>query len=255
MQTHRIYIDESGDHTYKNVSNLATRYLALTAVVVVKSHYDVAIHPALEALKRKHFSYDPDNPVILHRSDIIKQRRWFGVLQDPVRRQAWANDIIAFIQSLQAQLFTVVIDKDVHKQNFPQDAFDPYDYALAVLLWRIRGYLHLQSSQADVLAEARGKAEDRQLQSAYHKLRTAGGGSYGAAADYRQVYPDADLIIRRKDQNVAGIQIADLLAAGQKIDIAIREGAPVAVAPRPFTQQLNAAAGHMINQYGRYFLS
>lgn len=253
MQRHRIYIDESGDHTYKNVSNLATRYLALTAVVVAKKHYDTTIHPALDALKRKHFNYDPDNPVILHRSDIIKRRRWFGVLQDPARSQAWDVDILAFTQSLQAQVFTVVIDKQIHKQNYPTQTFDPYDYALAVLLNRIRGYLNIWTSQADVLAEARGKVEDRQLRDAYDALRTVGGGSYGTAAEFQQVYPD-DLIIRRKDQNVAGTQIADLLAAGQKIDIAIRNGAPVATPLRPFTQKLNVAADHMINGYGRYFL-
>ena len=104
--------------------------MALTAIVVVKSHYDSTIHPALEALKRKHFSYDPDNPVILHRADIVKQRRWFGVLREPPRRQRWADDIVGFYQSLSAQVFTVVIDKKIHKENHPFLTFDPYVYAL-----------------------------------------------------------------------------------------------------------------------------
>ena len=183
MPQQRIYIDESGDHTYRKVDNLLTRYLALTAIVVVKSHYDSTIHPALEALKRKHFNYDPDNPVILHRSDIVKQRRWFGVLKNPARRQQWADDIVAFFQSLQASVFTVVIDKQIHKQKYPFQTFDPYEYSLAVLLNRILGYLNLQNAQADVLAEGRGKVEDRQLQAAYRGLLTVGGGIYGTAAN------------------------------------------------------------------------
>lgn len=254
MPQQRIYIDESGDHTYRKVENLLTRYLALTAIVVVKSHYDLTIQPELEALKRKHFTYDPDFPVILHRSDIVKHRRWFGVLQDPTRRQQWADDIVAFFESLQAKVFTVVIDKQVHKRNYPFQTFDPYEYSLAVLLNRIRGYLNLQHAQADVLVEGRGKVEDRQLQAAYQGLLTVEGGTYGSAADFQHVFPMGELKVRRKEHNVAGIQIADLLAAGQKIDIAVRYKRPVAHPPSAFTQRLNAAASHMINPYGRYLL-
>ena len=76
MTGYRIYIDESGDHTYRAVQDLHTRYLSLTGVMVVKTHYEAAIVPAIEALKRNHFSYDPDNPVIFHRTDMVKRKWW-----------------------------------------------------------------------------------------------------------------------------------------------------------------------------------
>ena len=251
---YRIYIDESGDHTYRGVQDLHARYLALTAVVVVKTHYETTIHPALEGLKRRHFSYDPDNPVIFHRADIVKQKRWFGVLREPARKQAWEDDLVLFFQELHAQVFTVVIDKQIHKQQYPVGTFDPYDYSLAVLLNRIRGYLNIQRGQADVIAESRGRREDEQLKKAYRDLRVVGGGRYGTALEYQQVFPEDELVVSRKENNVAGLQIADLLAADQKVDIVIRNGKPPAAQPSAFAQRLTAASAHMINGYGRYLL-
>ena len=133
----------------------------------------------------------------------------------------------------------------------PAPLFRP---SLGVLLWRIRGYLVVHDSQADVIAEGRGKVEDGQLRAAYEALRTVGGGAYGTAEEYRLAFPVAELRIREKDHNVAGLQMADLLVAGQKVDIAMRNNRPVENPPSVFTQRLNAAARHMINQYGRVWL-
>ncbi len=255
MPEWRVYIDESGDHTYRRVTDLHVRYLALTAVAVRKAYYDTTVQPNLEALKRRHFRHDPDDPVILHRSEIVKFKRWFGVLKDPGRCAAWENDIVAFIQTLQAQVFTVVIDKDEHRRRFPGvPLFDPYAYSLAVLLNRVRGFLDLRNGHADVMAESRGRVEDAQLAAAYERLRTTGGGTYGTAAEYTHTYAVAAIAIRRKDHNVAGLQIADLLAASQKIEIVTRNGRPIAAPPSAFMTRFNAAAAHMINQYGQYLL-
>lgn len=85
-------------------------------------------------------------------------------------------------------------------------------------------------------------------------LRTKGGGLYGTAAEYSHTYPEAAITIRRKSDNVAGLQIADLMAASQKLEIVASRGGPLGAPPSPFTSRLNAAAAHMINQYGQYLL-
>ena len=253
MPSHRVYIDESGDHTYRATENLSTRYLALTGVVVDRAHYVASIVPALNALKRKHFADDPDNPVILHRVDIVRRREWFKVLLDPARATTWDDDLVGFLRDLQAQVFTVVIDKSVHKRRSPLGTFEPYDYALEALLWAVRSYLNSEGAQADVFAEARGKREDAQLARAYRATRRHGT-SHGSAAAYRAAFPDDEITIRRKDHNVLGLQIADLLVADQKTDIAIRNGKPTAKTPSALAQRLAAAAEHMINESGRVWL-
>lgn len=251
----RIYLDESGDHTYRNVSDPQTRYLALTSVVVRKSVYASHVVPDLENLKRRHFSHDPDNPVILHRSDIVKMKRWFGVLQDSARRARWSDDVVAFFASLDAQVFTVVIDKDEHQRRYAgMPLFNPYDYSLAVVLNRIRGFLTIQGGRSDIVAEARGKVEDAQLQAAYQALRTKGGSIYGTASEYLAAYPDNGITFRRKDQNVAGLQVADMLAAPQKTEIVQKNGRPLAAPQSAFTTRLNTTVARMVNRYGQYLL-
>jgi len=51
--TYRVYIDESGDHTYRNVEDLSRRYLGLTGLVIKKTDYNPSIPNSLEALKEE----------------------------------------------------------------------------------------------------------------------------------------------------------------------------------------------------------
>lgn len=143
METYRLYIDETGDHRYKQLDQLERRYLGLTGVLINKQYYDETIPQALESLKKTFFRYDPDKPPILVRSYIIYRKYAFGVLVNEELNGKWETELIKFFKDLRAQIFTIVIDKKVHKENYPLQTFDAYVYSLAVLLWRVRGYLHI----------------------------------------------------------------------------------------------------------------
>ena len=116
VDNYRLYIDESGDHTYKHLDNLDTRYLGLTGVLFNKRHYDINVQPELEKLKQRIFKYDPDDPPILVRSIIIHRKRWFYVLQDSDLNKEWEEGIISFLKNLEghAWIFSVVIDKTAY---------------------------------------------------------------------------------------------------------------------------------------------
>ena len=217
MTDYRLYIDESGDHTYRYLSNLDQRYLGLTGVLIRKNYYDSEVPNAVETLKRKHFRYDIDYPPILVRSHIRSRKRWFGILQDPTKNAKWEDDLLTFLKKLEAKIFTVVMDKAEHKAKYPVQTFDPYDYCLSVLLWRVRGYCKVNSGTVDVLAESRGKVEDRQIQETYRDLKNYGSHRYGTAEEYSTAFPADTLLFRRKEHNIAGLQIADLVAFGQKV--------------------------------------
>jgi len=92
---YRLYIDESGDHSYgkKELRGLQIklkdktiavpfdhypelekeekRYLGLTGCIIETEKYRSIFHPRFEELKQRHFPHNPDEPVILHRKDII----------------------------------------------------------------------------------------------------------------------------------------------------------------------------------------
>lgn len=256
MAKWRLYIDESGDHSYKHVDDPDKRYLGLTGVLVAKDLYDSRAKPGLEALKQSIFRYDPDDPPILTRSLIKSRKRWFYVLQDAALNARWESELLNFLESLThyTHIFTVVIDKKEHLEQYPFQTFDPYVYSLAVLMNRVRGFLHSRGDIADVLAESRGKVEDDQIKLAYKDLLENGSIHYGDGLYYRTYYPEAELIVKRKDQNIAGLQIADIVAYGQKVMTIQHNRKPF---PRPvsgFTQSVNDKVNRMVNRYGRYML-
>ena len=103
------------------------------------------------------------------------------------------------------------------------------------------------------MAEARGKREDAQLLRKYEEFRQHGDDRL-SGAEVRATYPDT-LQFRRKDQNIAGLQIADLLAYPQKMDIAERNGRPMHAELSAFSRRLNLALEPKIRgRYGRYLL-
>lgn len=255
MTKWRMYIDESGDHTYKHIDSLDVRYLGLTGILIIKDYYDKHIQPELEELKRRIFKYDPDDPPILVRSMIKNRKRWFYVLQDETLNEQWEDEIINFIQGLKryAQVFTVVIDKKEHLKNYPVQTFDPYAYSLSVLLNRSRGFLAKMLGKADILVESRGKVEDQQIMKAYMGLRAAGS-LYGDGDYYKKAYPAEILMLKRKETNIAGLQLADIIAFGQKVQTVLENNKPFTRPLSRFTEQLNKAVNPMVNKYGRYLL-
>ena len=128
MVKYRFYIDESGDHTYKHLDNLDTRYLGLTGILIERKYYQTHAQPELEALKQRIFKYDPDNPPILVRNLIKHRKKWFYVLQDEKLNEQWETELLSYIGSLvpHATVYTVVIDKKSHIDVLPYgDAKSP----------------------------------------------------------------------------------------------------------------------------------
>ena len=245
---YRIYIDESGDHSFSRLDVPDRRYLGLTAVVIDKNDYDPVIPGKLEALKRKHLRYDIDNPPILIRNQIMSKRSFFSVLADAELRRKWDDDVIAFLYCCPMQVFTVVFDKQAHSDG---DRQNPYSDCLAALLECIYDWLRKGGSvQADIMAESRGDVEDRTQVQTYLALRDQGTPS-STPKDLREAFPSGDLFFRRKEHNVAGLQIADLLAAEQKALTVQEHHLPM---PRPihsFGQRVNDAIANKVNDNGR----
>lgn len=72
---HRLYIDEIGNPDLGSSKDPNHRYLSLTGIVINLKTVDEVVHPQLEALKRKYFQYHADDPVILHRKEILNKKK------------------------------------------------------------------------------------------------------------------------------------------------------------------------------------
>jgi len=76
---------------------------------------------------------------------------------------------------------------------------------------RYCGWLNLVSRTGDVLAESRGKKEDRLLQDAYRQVYTHGIWRR-KAAHFQTPLTTRNIKIKPKSDNIPGLQLADLLA-------------------------------------------
>ncbi len=220
---YRLYIDESGDHTYGAIDDPGKRYLGLTGCFVEQEHYRSTLQPGMEALKQKHFPHSPDEPVIFHRKDIINRKGPFWRLRDEMARIAFDQDLLAFLLEMDYLVITVVIDKKAHTERYGAAAFHPYNYCLAVMLERYCGFLNYFNARGDVMAEGRGKKEDRVLEGAYHDLLKRGT-RWRNSEFFRDVLTSKDIKIKLKKANIAGLQLADIIAYPSKHEILAGHG-------------------------------
>lgn len=218
---HRIYIDETGDHNLENCEQLPHRFLGLTGVIFSLQDAREKLVPRLEQLKRNHVPYDPDEPPILHRKEIINKRYPFHVLHDPEKERAFNTDLLSLLRELPYVVMTVVIDKFEHKNKYTTWRYHPYHYCLAILLERFILYLeNLESENAigDALAESRGGREDMKLKHSYNRLHEDGT-DFISAGRFRSSLTSCQLKLKPKRNNIAGLQLADLLAYPSKQDV------------------------------------
>ena len=222
----RLYLDESGVHKYHNYDNpkrdnIEDRYLALMGVIIEKESY-LQTHDDLETLKRKHFDSDPDNPVVLHRDEIVKKRMAFKVLQEEEKEKAFNDDLIDFLRALDCILILVVLDKKYLKEKYKYPVH-PYHWALELMLERYCGYLNYLNKKGDVLAEHRGGEEDMKLKEAYIKVYEKGT-SQQKRSDFQTALISKQIKIKPKEKNIAGLQIADILANPCKQELLFEKG-------------------------------
>jgi len=219
---YRLYIDESGDHYYSNSDTTERRYLCLLGVYFDLNYYEKEFQPNFENFKIKHFSRDVDDRIILlHRKELINKTGSFSCLEDPIKEKAFNEDLLQIMASTNFKLITVVIDKKSHKERWGTNAAHPYHYCLLALVQRFVGFLNCYHYRGDVMAESRGGQEDLQLKSEFTHLYQTGT-TYVSSSIFQNVLSSKEIKLRKKEHNIAGLQIADLLAYSCKQDVLLQ---------------------------------
>ena len=241
---YRLYIDESGDHAYKLLDRPDHQYLALLGVWFRQNDDYVTFTDAFEEFKRTIFGPRPDNPVVLHRSDVINRRGPFGIFVNHEKRTEFDRGLVGLVEQARFKLICVVIDKQEHLKKY-QSPFHPYHYCLAALLDRYSGYLNYKNAVGDVMAESRGKEEDSQLKGAYCRVYENGTLMF-PRSHHQRVLTTKKIKIRTKVANIAGLQLADILAHPVK-QAMLREKNWISGDVGPFGKHLLHAARHKFN--------
>lgn len=207
MSQFRLYFDESGDHTYHGLESTSRRYLALCGLIFDDESYRT-FQKRFEELKRSFFKGDPDEPIIMHRADIINRRGVFSVLQDRETHLAFGQALGPLIRETAFVGLIVLIDKQSHSARYASP-LHPYHYCLAALLERYCYWL--ESRRGDVMGESRGGSEDRQLKVAYQTIHQAGT-RHVSSELFQARLTSKDIKLKPKEKDIAGLQLADLLA-------------------------------------------
>jgi hypothetical protein len=225
---YRLYIDEVGNPDLGASADPNHRYLSLTGVILDLAYVDDTVFPALEALKRTFFGSHPDDPIVLHRKELVNKKPPFEVLQDPAAEAAFNRELLALFQTWEYTVLTVVIDKLEHQQRYRTWRFDPYHYGLTVMVERYILWLRQRAVQGDVMSESRGGKEDRRLKDSFERVCQEGS-DFVPPDQFQAHLTSRQLKVKSKANNIAGLQLADLMAhASFRATLARREGHPLA---------------------------
>ncbi|MDH7604870.1 MAG: DUF3800 domain-containing protein [Melioribacter sp.] len=170
MSKYRIYIDEVGNNDLESSDNPNHRYLSLTGLIFELNYVKDVVTPALERLKQKYFPYHPDEPVILHRKELVGKKFPFNSLRDKNVEDAFNAEFLKLLNDLDYSVVSVLIDKKEHKIKYQTWKYDPYHYCMEIIIERFFFFLESFDSFGDVMVESRGGKEDMRLKKSYSKI-------------------------------------------------------------------------------------
>jgi hypothetical protein len=215
---YRIYIDETGNPDLKSSDNPLHRYLGLTGIILDLDESKFVLTKKLDEIKENYFSIEYDEPIILHRKEIINKKPPFAVLRDPAIEKGFNFDLLRILETVNFKVITVVIDKLEHRHKYSSWKYDPYHYCLAVLIERFILFLESINCKGDAMAESRGGKEDRRLKKSFQRLYVDGT-MFIDQSRFKSSLTSSELKVKPKSSNVAALQIADLIAHPSRLDV------------------------------------
>lgn len=200
------FFDECGDHSLTAVDRDFPLFL-LATVIVERADYIRAIVPRITRFKLSYWDHEGVN---LHSRDIRKAEGPFSILQRQERRDRFMDDLSSLMESVPFTLFVVAIDKARHTERYASRAQNPYELAVTYTFERVVHFLEQHDeTHLPVIAEARGRHEDRELEAAFYKMLASGTDYIGPERLGRL---RCRLLFENKLRNICGVQLADLCA-------------------------------------------
>jgi hypothetical protein len=213
-----MYVDEVGNADLRSASEPNHRFLSLTGVILSLNTVKQQLHPEFDDLKSKFFDHHPDDPIIFHRKEIVNGKFPFQSLRDQNVRNEFDKELLNIISKTDFTILTVTLDKLEHKNRYITWKYDPYHYCMEALLEAYVLFLYKNKLRGDVLAESRGGKEDRRLKKSFRFLCDAGT-KYLESKKIVSVLTSKEIKIKTKYNNIAGLQLADLLAHPSRREI------------------------------------
>jgi len=233
-------------------SNPLHRFLSLTGVIIDLNYVNKTLYPEMEKLKADFFDSHPDDPIILHRKEILNAKHPFKVLRDEKIRKKFDKNILKYLSNWDYTVISVCLDKKSHKETYQVWRYDPYHYCLALLLERYMFFLDQHHAKGDVMAESRGGKEDMRLKKSFLNIWNEGT-EYISPQRLHHVLTSKQLKVKPKANNISGLQLADLIAHPSRNEILDDEGLLDRPLPPFGTKVIDILQHKYYRHYGKIF--
>lgn len=227
----RLYLDEVGTDDMCHLDQDCHRYLSLSGVVMKVDHARDNLLPAINWIKANVFDHDPDDPVIFHRSDIVKRKGKFGLLNNPEKADLFDQSIERLFKSMEYSVITALIDKRALQAKAEWRKQHPYHFLMEIMIEKYVQFLKRNDSRGDIMPEARRGKKDKALEAAFIDVCTQGTYFVSAKTIAERLTTTRTLKFRQKRDNVAGQQLCDLIAHPSHIYIRSIQNHPVNLGP------------------------
>ncbi|WKZ67101.1 MAG: DUF3800 domain-containing protein [Flavobacteriales bacterium] len=204
-----LFIDESG-HAHQSNVDANNAFLTVCGVLFSKDDYG-PFKSSFKSLKQDVFdSVD----VVFHSRDIRKRQGPFRRLHDEAINELFVTRMNRAISESRFTVVATVIDKREFSRNYPFSTFDVYVIALEMIMERVlyrlqkKGIL-LYNKSVKIIAESRGKNEDKLLLGAYNKIVDTGN-KYNTPERFQSLF--TGITFKRKSERIDGLELADLCA-------------------------------------------
>jgi hypothetical protein len=196
----RLYIDEVGNSDMGASQDPNQRYLSLTGVVLDLAYVNNVQHPRLD-LKRRFFHAHVDEPVVLHRKELVNRRPPFEALRDPVVEVRFNRNCWLYCRGWISPPSRRSSTNWSTEQRYQTWRYDPYHYCLHVLIERYVLWLRRTGGMGDVMAESRGTNEDKRLKESFERVCREGT-EYATAEQITGILTSRQLKVKPKAANL-----------------------------------------------------
>lgn len=217
---YRLYVDEVGTDDTSDLEHPDRRFLSLTGVAMRIDEARDSLAPKFDWIKTNVFDHDGDDPLIFHRRKIVQRKGEFGALNDPVKHKLFNKAMLRTMKVCEYRVITAVIDKLEASKKEKWREQHPYHYRMQILTEKFSRLLDRMNDFGDIMPEGRKGKKDALLQSAYQHVRE-NGNFYYKPSQIRYRIPSDSLKFRYKRDNIADLQLADLLAHPSHISILV----------------------------------
>jgi hypothetical protein len=199
-----MFIDESGD---ANINKHDTRFdtFVLCGVIFRENDYNV-FNDQLKAIKKKFFHTEN---VIFHSFEMRKKEGIFTIFQEANVLNEFYVDIGDALANRNYKIIACVINKHLYKNKYPEKNY-AYEDSLTFMCERAIRYIGSRNDNSlHLCLEKRDKRKDVFLKKHYTDF-IAYGTQYLSTKACEICHPK--LHFRGKEENINGLQLADLCA-------------------------------------------